>query len=212
MDTLRTLDMYRELHLALVRVYDARPQDTGTEYGMCHLVGTYMRYCAPAYGREWLYTLQDLFKEWPHFSGDIAYPVPASNKSNSPLYEYTFTRYPWDQSTEYGRLRLDLLNFCIVKLSERICQIEEKERLAAVYGCGAWESVTRDSPTRKTLFAPIRPFSDKRDFHKKTIQVTGILLARKFYIVGDAISASQEEAHNTGKLSHYTRFVAEFTG
>lgn len=60
--------------------------------------------------------LSELFKLWPQFSGNIYYPVPDPNSSSDPIWAYDYAQdfeRMWDRRTLYGRLRWELLNYCI---------------------------------------------------------------------------------------------------
>ncbi|WP_378347275.1 hypothetical protein [Acinetobacter baumannii] len=67
-------------------------------------------------------TLHKVFKAWPKYSGEISYPIPnpyienPSEYDNEHVYRDTsqsgrFSMY--DKATEYGQLRLELLDFII---------------------------------------------------------------------------------------------------
>lgn len=57
--------------------------------------------------------VEDCIRSWPHFSGELAYPVP----SPLPLVDaktYYKSSYPkWDINTPYGKMRYDLLDHMI---------------------------------------------------------------------------------------------------
>ena len=53
------------------------------------------------------------FKDWPHYSGDPLYPIPSGNHIRPCIYYELVTRSKWDPKTNYGRLRLDLLDWLI---------------------------------------------------------------------------------------------------
>ena len=55
-------------------------------------------------------------KRWPHYSGERCYPVPGDSlgvSANEAFYTTGFSR--WDETTEYGRLRWDLLRFLLLE-------------------------------------------------------------------------------------------------
>lgn len=59
------------------------------------------------------------FKTWPHYSGDIDFPVPSPDKSIASIDAYFDNLYDlWDRDTEYGRLRWDLLDHIIAEMSK----------------------------------------------------------------------------------------------
>lgn len=59
------------------------------------------------------------FKTWPHYSGDIDFPVPSPDKSMDATDAYfDESNDLWDRDTEYGRLRWDLLDHIIKEISK----------------------------------------------------------------------------------------------
>lgn len=59
------------------------------------------------------------FESWPKYSGVIGYPVPGvKGIAAIPMYDYN---HKWNQFTEYGRLRLELLNHVIAELEKQQC-------------------------------------------------------------------------------------------
>lgn len=59
------------------------------------------------------------FKTWPHYSGDIDFPVPSPDKSIDAIDAYFDNLGDlWNRDTEYGRLRWDLLDHIIKELSK----------------------------------------------------------------------------------------------
>lgn len=71
-------------------------------------------------------SLSPQLAEWEHYSGRECYPVPdpdSVQKNESEIYDdagciYDTSRNKFDQNTEYGKLRLSLLDFYIGKVSE----------------------------------------------------------------------------------------------
>lgn len=59
------------------------------------------------------------FKTWPHYSGDISFPVPSPDGSIEAIDAYFNNLGDLrDRDTEYGRLRWDLLDHIIEELSK----------------------------------------------------------------------------------------------
>jgi hypothetical protein len=58
--------------------------------------------------------LDEIFVQWPEYSGDIKYPVP--HPEHSPMDAFVFVRYIWIE--EYGATRKRLLDFIISTLQE----------------------------------------------------------------------------------------------
>lgn len=56
--------------------------------------------------------LEELFTRWPEYSGILPYPVPGGYTA------YMTAASCWDRDTEYGRLRWELLDFCIEELEK----------------------------------------------------------------------------------------------
>ena len=53
------------------------------------------------------------FPKWPKYSGNPEYPVPATQVGETGDSQYIGTRNLYNPGTEYGRLRLELLDFLI---------------------------------------------------------------------------------------------------
>lgn len=59
------------------------------------------------------------FKTWPHYSGDIDFPIPSPDESMNAVDAYFDKGNDlWDRDTEYGRLRWDLLDHIIKEMSK----------------------------------------------------------------------------------------------
>lgn len=78
-----------------------------SSYGICACVGI-----LTDEGRA-LYELPHLFSDWDKFSGDMFHPVPDPH-GLSPLDAFVNSDNKW--SGEYGKLRIDLLDFMIQEL------------------------------------------------------------------------------------------------
>lgn len=61
--------------------------------------------------------LEEAFRAWPKFSGNADYPVPSPEHGLSNEGAYLFLNL-WDG--EYGKLRLELLDFCIEYAERRV--------------------------------------------------------------------------------------------
>ena len=68
--------------------------------------------------------LKELFTQWPKYSGRQSYPIPDQNKRrNNPEEAYDMAgenNTKWTKNSAYGRLRWELLDWCITTLKERI--------------------------------------------------------------------------------------------
>lgn len=62
--------------------------------------------------KEEYYLLRDCFGSWKHFSGVGRLPVEGQH------LKYVRNSLKWDQNTDYGWLRWDLLAHCIEELSK----------------------------------------------------------------------------------------------
>lgn len=73
----------------------------------------------------------DMFKKWPHFSGNEVYPVPSTVRARweSPKDAFMSIKNLWSKRTNYGRLRWDLLEFMIDQTQKDIqnmkCQLKK---------------------------------------------------------------------------------------
>lgn len=72
--------------------------------------------CANTYGVVGR-LVRELSPSWKKYSGNDRYPVPAVMYS-TPYQEYVLTKNLWDKSTEYGRLRWELLDH-LIAMAER---------------------------------------------------------------------------------------------
>lgn len=93
------MTLHEELS-ALKREIKTRGKPLRPNKGICYYVSV-----------NYIGLLTGLFLEWPHYSGSFRYPVP--HPTLPPLDGYWDTFDLWDPETEYGRLRLDLLDFLI---------------------------------------------------------------------------------------------------
>ena len=100
-----------DLLTALKQLRDTGPYDRST--GICSQLDLYGLYSA-----EERRQFRNSFKTWPHYSGDISFPVPSTDKSIDAIDAYFDNLYDlWDRDTEYGRLRWDLLDHIIAEMS-----------------------------------------------------------------------------------------------
>lgn len=63
-----------------------------------------------------------IFASWPGFSGSLLYPIATSRPeySGSKMYSMTPFRMFYNETTEYGRMRMNLLRYVIKSLREII--------------------------------------------------------------------------------------------
>ena len=65
--------------------------------------------------------LRQLYKTWPYFSGNLHFPVPDPMKPKDPvaaeeIFDSVSSAQQLWADTQYGRLRYQLLNHCIIQL------------------------------------------------------------------------------------------------
>lgn len=92
---------------------------SGTNYkdeGICY--NLFLDHCSVEFEE-----LTELFTLWPKFSGNVGYPIySGSLRHASAKNEYFFYQHRsslWDEKTEYGKLRIELLQFCIDYLEKQ---------------------------------------------------------------------------------------------
>lgn len=71
--------------------------------------------------------LDQIFRAWDKFSGDICHPVPSIVYNYSPAEMYLLAPKLdglWNENTEYGRLRYELLDFCISYVQDVLTKLE----------------------------------------------------------------------------------------
>lgn len=72
------------------------------------------------YGNRNSTSLEQYFKTWVHFSGDVEYPVPSgTTESPGDAYDHGNDNM-FSKTTRYGRLRHNLLNHCIREVRREI--------------------------------------------------------------------------------------------
>lgn len=80
------------------------------DFGICHQL------TLPAHRK--VFTL--LVPQWPKFSGDAIFPIPCPKGgfAEEAYYAHTYGQM-WDKGGEYGRLRWELLDWCIAELEKQ---------------------------------------------------------------------------------------------
>lgn len=71
------------------------------------------------------------FEIWPKFSGMLGWPVPSAESvpSADPMktyYSASDAGSLWDETTEYGRLRYELLDFLIEQIKKDILHVRSR--------------------------------------------------------------------------------------
>ena len=107
-----------------------QPKYDKVSYGICvelrSSLGSLVNYGYPA--TTIFEAAKGLMQEWPNYSGDPAYPISDKNSLLSPGEQYAEARRElkvWDSSTEYGRLRHELLLFMILSVAEQLKKTKE---------------------------------------------------------------------------------------
>lgn len=105
-----TLALLRRLRASAIAPAVKRPPYFCPLWGLCCNFGML---CAHMEVRSTSFTglFARYYDTWPHYSGEVDYPVPGGNETASEMYGITDDMY--DQRTEYGRLRLELLDYII---------------------------------------------------------------------------------------------------
>lgn len=86
-------------------------------YGICVYVEEYLDEHFPDFPFDDLETIGGLAKNWPKWSGDGTYPVPAPtcHQEKPDSHCWAYCHLPKWQG-EYGQLRMELLDFLIEEL------------------------------------------------------------------------------------------------
>jgi hypothetical protein len=111
-----------QLHSTLVRVRTEHADDVGICAAVDHL---WDRTSGPSFFSEGMYVLKDVFKSWPKYSGYRSYPIASDKSCPMDTYDEAANRSKlWSIETRYGRLRYELLEFCIDKLATEIASTD----------------------------------------------------------------------------------------
>lgn len=109
-----------ELLLRILKIIRDDEQYRIPNLGICAGVDMYCQ------EQNWVFDSNDglelrhIMSLWPKFSGKTFYPVPSTDPEYDSLEMYLDCDDTWNQETEYGQLRWELLNFCIHRLEDRI--------------------------------------------------------------------------------------------
>lgn len=90
-------------------------EDPYPDIGICYQVDEYVRFKSGGIAGAVQELMYKLFAKWPKYSGLRDFPIPDVTYHPSDAYQVKSKQY-WDRSTEYGALRWELLEFCIVQL------------------------------------------------------------------------------------------------
>ena len=87
--------------------------------GICAIVRDYIPYEAWEDFDAWM---RKAVVKWPHFSGSFLYPVDdgSIDSAEDQFYAARYEARMWDEKTEYGRLRWDLLRFLILEMLKEV--------------------------------------------------------------------------------------------
>lgn len=111
------------IHEALKIIQSDVSNGSYPAYGICNALESYYGGDAAAEIEE---ELETLMTQWPKFSGSEAYPVPDPEYAErfgrlgaaQSRFWHAGIRGRWDASTEYGRLRHELLAWLIDQTKE----------------------------------------------------------------------------------------------
>lgn len=117
----------KELLDALLMIQTRGPVDKG--YGICHSVFLY--WCQihdKSANDEESWEVQDqldkllarVMQEWPQHSGNCCYPIADPSGKLEPSILFWQSRDKWKPKSPQGKLRLDLLTFCITQLQAQL--------------------------------------------------------------------------------------------
>lgn len=104
---------------ALTSIHDdesLRNDDTG----ICSSIDSFFNRRGYYTSSEDTHEIRYLMSLWSKFSGKVFYPVPSTNPRLDASEIFFATQDMWNQETEYGKLRWELLEFCIKRLEDRI--------------------------------------------------------------------------------------------
>ena len=114
------LEMTDEMLLEALKATKTDPSLRDRTTGICSSVDNY-------FGRKGYYTqssdtyeVRSLMSYWPKFSSKDFYPIPSPVPSKTPHDYFHECHDMWNQETEYGKLRWELLEFCIQRLKDHI--------------------------------------------------------------------------------------------
>ena len=117
----------RDLLNACVYIRDTGPNK---DFGICANIGLFISGGSRTYvGSYKSAILKSIFRKWPEFSGDFAYPIGSVDTDCDQFYHVAWVKgILWDESTEYGQARIRLLHFCIAELESMIAEYERQSK------------------------------------------------------------------------------------
>ena len=77
-------------------------------------------------GKELVILLQYYFKRWPHYSGDIKYPIPDPHNINRPSLMYALSGCKWARN-DYCNLRRKLFRFIATQLTNDLKALKDRQ-------------------------------------------------------------------------------------
>ena len=106
------------LHM-LKAIQDKGPLDRSG--GICEALICMSYQLLPALAGEVRTTFRELSLQWPMYSGNPVYPVPAPDGGDpAVIYNASSKAEMWEPSQPYGALRLELLAWCINELEKEL--------------------------------------------------------------------------------------------
>lgn len=110
----REIEDEENIEMALERLNNLKNADNPSGTGLCNTALSNLS--SP--------TQEKLFRSWEHFSGNSAFPVPASEilGVSGAVKTYYNNSGMYNKNTEYGRMRYKLMDHCIEYLTNIINQ------------------------------------------------------------------------------------------
>ena len=101
-----------ELSEKLLKLADKEIEPEDPNYGLCREV----------FRREDI-QFKDVVRQWPHFSGNLVYPIPCPDGGDpGDAYNDTEDSDMWNPDHPYGALRLDLCRWLSDRIKENVAK------------------------------------------------------------------------------------------
>ncbi len=114
------LKLTNETLLEALKAIKTDPSLRSDEVGICSSIDTYFRIKGYYTQSSDTYEIRRLMSYWPKFSGKDFYPIPSPVPNKTPHGYFHECHDMWNQETEYGKLRWELLEFCIQRLGDQL--------------------------------------------------------------------------------------------
>jgi len=114
------LKLTDEILLEALKAIKAEPSLRDDTTGICSSIDTYFHSQGYYTQSSDTYEILSLMSYWPKFSGRDFYPVPSPDPDKPSNDYFHECNDMWNQETEYGKLRWELLEFCIQRLKDQL--------------------------------------------------------------------------------------------